>query len=237
MRATPLVLTVLISFPFPTPVRSQDLPPPSALKLPAEVRGSPQSEIVVKADTSAKKVGWRSLTPGLMIVTRSRLLDQREMVCFACVPGRYRLAAWCASPDGDVTEQVETTVVVDGVAPHPDPVVPDAFVASLQTAYDADADPKKAEQLKDLKAIWKLAPALCDPRNDGKDPATVGALIEVVRAAASAMTRDALKGVRVRLAEELKVALPDPTAALDDPTRARAKAAFTRLASSLDRVK
>jgi len=230
-KALPVLAILLLS---PAGAWSQDAPPPS-LKLPAEVRGSPGVEILVKAETTAKKVAWRALDPGLMLVSRSRLLDQKEMPVFACQPGRYRLAAWCCAGDGDVTEQQETVVVVEGAPPPPPGPTP--LTVALQAAYNADPDPKKAELLKDLRAVWKLAPGLCDRRNDGSDPATVEALLLIIKKAADGMSRDALKGVRVKIAEELKVALPDPKAPLTDLTLAAAKALFVRVSQSLEGVK
>lgn len=214
---------------------AQDGPPaPTPLKLPPEVRGAPQTVIRIRADTNVQKVRWRSLDHGLTLLDRDDLRDQREMRAFACAAGRYRVVAWCAAGD-DATELVETVVVVEGTPPPPAPPGPDTLAAALKTAYDAEAEPRKAEQVVLLAAVWREAVKYA---NTPQDQTLDALLTRIKTASASLVPPAALTGVRRRIAEELAAQLPATIdTPLDQPTRAKAAALFERIAKALEILK
>lgn len=207
-------------------------PAPPPLRLPAEVKAAPQSVIRIKAECATQKVRWRSLDSGLTLLDRDDLRDQREMRAFACSPGRYRVVAWCAAEGGDVTELVETVVVVAGAPPVPPPG-PDLFADALRAAYAADAASDKAAALADLATVWRLAVGYARAPQDK----TVGELVARVKAASASLAKDRLKGVRQRIAEELAAQFGNPSATLDGATAEKVAALFDRIAGTLEKLK
>ena len=196
-------------------------PAPAPLRLPAEVRAAPQTVIKLRAETATQKVRWRSLDPGLTLLDRDDLRDQREMRAFACEPGRYRVVAWCAAGD-DATELVETVVVVEG-----------SFAEAIKAAYLADTGSDKAAALGDLAAVWRLAVGYARSPQD----ATIGALMARVKAAGNSLARDRIKAVRECIAEELTAQFGNPAAPLDKDAAAKAAALFDRIATTLENLK
>ena len=207
-------------------------PAPAPLRLPAEVRAAPQTVIKLRAETATQKVRWRSLDPGLTLLDRDDLRDQREMRAFACAPGRYRVVAWCAAGD-DATELVETVVVVEGSPPPVPPPGPDLFAEAIKAAYLADTGSDKAAALGDLAAVWRLAVGYARSPQD----ATIGALMARVKAAGNSLARDRIKAVRECIAEELTAQFGNPAAPLDKDAAAKAAALFDRIATTLENLK
>ena len=226
--------SLLVLLLFAVPALAAD-----TLKLPAEVRAPAGQPVRVKAETESKKLRWRALDAGLSVVDRDDLADQRTAVVFSCKPGRYRLAAWCCTADGDVTDLVETVVVVDGSPPNPGPgpapppPAPGALKDALRAAYAANMDPDKAASLASLAALWRSAvPFAARPEVE-----TVGDLLTLVSKAAAGLTLDKLPGVRQAIAAHLRGVLPtDPAAPLTAAVRTTCAAEFARVAEALEGI-
>lgn len=88
-----------------------------ALKLPAEVSGTPGQFIVVTAETEGKVVRWVPLDTGLSMIPVGLLKDSKTAVLMA-PKGRYRLLAFTAAGD-EPSEPAVTVIVVDGAPPKP----------------------------------------------------------------------------------------------------------------------
>lgn len=222
-----VILMVLLC----APMHAQEQVP---LKLPPEVRGQAGQPVKVKAETTAKKVRWKTFDPGLTLLDRGDLADPLSMIVFSCRPGRYTLYAW-ASAGEDATELVPCVVVVEEGGPAPPPPGPDVFLEAVRAAYAADPDAAtKREDMLQLAAVWRQAVGLA------KKPAvaTVGELMGKVKEAAGTLAEGRLKGVRTRVGEELQTALAaDINSPLTGAVQNKVVALFERIATALEKVK
>lgn len=154
----------------------------------------------------------------------------------ASKPGLYRVIGVA---DGKLVRVIVQVGDVP-VPPGPGPVIPpDAFVAKLQSAFNADLGAAKANDLKQLIALYAEAVAFADKA----DFATASDLFAAVSAAAVALLppdangQRKLSGVRTLIAADLASVLPsDPDAPLTDAVRKAAAAAFAKYAAALARV-
>lgn len=118
--------------------------------------------------------------------------------------------------------------------PGPKPPAPppaDPLAAAVKAAYDADPDPGKAGQVKDLAELYKQAAELAaDPR-----VTTTGQLVERVKAAALVLKITGLTGVRKVVAGEVSAVMPDDVP-LTPAARTAAATVFTRVHAALKGV-
>jgi hypothetical protein len=232
-----LILALALS-QTPAPVPPAPAPTPSVGK---EERPAPPVWVEIKADpiltvlTAPTGSKWSLLDDGADLVS---LPDGRAVFGYATKPGRYRATA--STP----TAEVLRVVVIVGDLPKPpvpvppsppEPPVPtDPLIAKLKLAYDLDtrAAAKKNLDLLDLVELYKQAADLA-----GKpDVGTVAALIERVRMASKILIVEGLTDLRKVIAGELGAAFP-VDAPLDEPARAKAKAAFLKISEALKAVK
>jgi hypothetical protein len=135
--------------------------------------------------------------------------------------GKMTAPAWCRVTTGDVPP------------PIPPPVPTDPFTVTLQTAANLDtaADRTKIPQ---LAALYRQS---VNTVND-KSITTAKQLLDTMHGAAQSLIGDSLPNLRKALATELNATMPtQSTAVLDDATRAKAAAEFTKISTALSGVK
>ncbi len=152
--------------------------------------------------------------------------------------------AWVAKPVlGAVLGAAIVLAGQQGCLPLPGPLPPnppgpvppgpvDPFAAAVKLAYTAETDPKKAEQIALLAALYRQSGPTCQ-RQDLK---TVGELYSALKEAANRLIpAEALPKVRRAIADELNKLLPtDPAAPIDQPTRDLAAKKFAIVATILE---
>jgi hypothetical protein len=120
------------------------------------------------------------------------------------------------------------------VPPTP-PAPADTFASAVQTAFTAEADPEKADQVKQLASVFRLAAGVVK-----KDTtlATTADVLSRVSASRSAVLADTdLPKIRPVIGAELNKTLGGTPAALDATKRAEVSATLARAASALEGVK
>lgn len=148
----------------PTPIPPAPPEPPRPIIVPAVVEAKPCKFVLITAKTDAKVVKWqfKGDSNGADLAP----FDHKSTYFVACKEGGYRLQA-VASIVGEPVF-AECTVHVGGpgpvppVPPGPDPgpVPPtpdptDPFFFTLRNAYQLEASPDKAKQVKELAACYR----------------------------------------------------------------------------------
>jgi hypothetical protein len=113
-----------------------------------------------------------------------------------------------------------------------DPPAEDALTRDLRTLYRVDADPEKVKHATALADLYRW----CADAVAGQTYPTVGDLRKAVGAkSTSLLPVNVLLPVRMRVRDELRTVLPLKAGAkLDDSTRKKAAALFSRLANVMD---
>lgn len=162
------------------------------------------------------------------------VFDSGKYAVFLLAPGE-KLRVTVTGPDKAKTR---LTLVASGEpGPPPKPPEPiDALKAAVAKAYADDASPDKAEQRKNLAALYRAASDLATKKNAKGEyaDATLGAFLARLQTASDDFVGDAaLKGVRQIVRGELNklFATDGPLA---DADRLKLAALFTRLATILD---
>jgi hypothetical protein len=215
-------------------------PAPPTLKIPPEIKPAGQYAMLAP-DTDAVAVTYVGLDrvdpiPSAVLKDgRLFLLDTRGLA-----KGRYRFAAVGAGKDG---EQARTDfVVVVGDAPPgptpPDPTpgpIDDPLTKALQTAYAAEADPKKDEHRKALAGLYRAGAEFANR----EDVTTWGRLLSAMREAATATGLDGkVPLLRVAVRDHGLSGLPsEAQRPLDAAGRKLAAETFTKVAVALEGVK
>lgn len=119
-----------------------------------------------------------------------------------------------------------------GPQPPPDPVVPDAFQATIQAAFVADGKP--AAQAAQLASLYKMSgPTVSNPAFTKSAD-----VLNAMHSAATTLIGDKLPSVRRVLADDFnKVIGGKSDTVLDAPTRAIIQAEFLKAQQSLEVVK
>jgi len=201
----------------------------------------------VKADADGRawlSVGEKAAAEWELVDRAGATLDVppgSTVAVFSAVrPGAYRVVAVAEG------KLVRCVVLVGDVPPPPKPGPPDPpapvdeLVAKLQAAYKLETGATKAQDLKQLIALYLEASDFAKK----SDFATAEQLFTAVAAAAAALLPDdpatgarRLGGLRKAISTDLVAVLPtDPAAALTDEVRAQASAAFARYAKALGGV-
>lgn len=221
-----------------------------SLKLPTEVRGSPGSFVVVRAETDGAKVKWYSLSAGLNVFPAELLADKKATVVTANAPGRYRLMAWTAIGGEPSDAEIVQVVIGDVPPPGPGPVPPpgpgpvppppgpiDPLTKRIYDALLADTD-SPTDKRKHAAALAGFYAAMAAHVGD-KSIATIGDFLSDYRKAIpSIIPAGAISGTRkVCGAEVSNLAGEDPDKAIDDSMRAAFVDLFKKIAASLESFK
>lgn len=210
-----------------------------SVTLPKEVKGEPGSFVRVAAETDGAHVRWLSLDPGLSVFPSDLLKDSKTTVVVAQKAGRYRIAAWTAK--GDTPSEAAIAVVIigePGPDPGPGPKPPDPtdpLTKSLQTAFDRETDPNKAELRRAFAAVYKEAANVADAaeiKTWGNYFAVIGTMHDKLG------TRGKLPVLQTAVGEFLKERFPtDGTKTMTKDDRVLATQTFGKLAGALEGVK
>jgi hypothetical protein len=211
-------------------------PPPDVT---SEVKARPGRIATIEAKTEGKAVRWAIGDPDADADLIPLTADGRRVLFSSPVTGRYHLLCWTADADGPSDAARVLVIVGDAPPVPPTPPVPpappvpaDPLTGELQALYAVDATPLKAAHMKQLVALYSLAPQHVDAA------ATAEELAELVRKASAALLPpDAIFEVRRRVAAEVGKTLGDGFRPLTPELRLVAKAAYARVAKSLSEVK
>ncbi len=212
-------------------------PPGPAITLPSELKARPGRLLLIQAKTDGKIIRWVSLSEDADLLP---YLDQ-SAIFSAPSPGRYRVLAYTAAGDTPSLPAI-TTVVVEGPSPPvppgpgPGPNPADPFMQGLRTAYAAETDAAKAQQVALLAALYRNVAASTVNQQELK---TLGDLYQVLRTAGAALLpATALPKVRRVIADELDRTLGTNAAMpLDDASRKKVADEMSRMAKTLESLK
>lgn len=212
---------------------------PPKLEVPSEVR--PAGEYArftpVTDGSSVLYVGLSGLDP---FPTEELKDGKRFLLPVRGVPaGRYKFAAVAANKAGEQSRADFVVVVGDApapVPPGPDPVIPpvpvDPLVKLLADAFGTEAAPDKRERVRALADVMREAARLSD-RADLDTNAALTAAVTVERRAKVGESLPAVrKAIGAYMGGEFS---PDPFT-LNGESRAKFKAAYSKLAAALDVV-
>ena len=215
-------------------------PAPSAavLKLPAQVQAQPGQPFAVIAEGNLKWMRW-TIPAGLTRVpVEMTAYGARGFVGYGPA-GVYEFRV--EGTRDDQYMEAKCVVFIGQPAPTPpgpkppDPPRPnDPLAAELQSLYDAERSPKKAEYRDTLASIYTTAAA-----GALRDPAvtTTGQLFAKLRTVSQLLLPDdALRPIRERLAAECRQNFA-ADAALTDELRAKGCQCFERIAAALAALK
>lgn len=154
-----------------------------------------------------------------------KLVELPDRVYFNGEAGTYTITVIVANIEGGkIVTKKHTDTVKLGRAPQPPPV-PDA----LQTAYDQETDPKKAEYVAKLAALYKTA------AEGGVSGDTNLEIFNAMLSASRKMIPEAvIPKVRAVIGSRLNPILNPPAAKAD---RARVSAEFAAIAKALQSLK
>jgi hypothetical protein len=159
----------------PTPPPPPPIPPPdpasTEIVVPAAVTGNPGRQIAIVSKGTAPWIEWHLLdkpVEGLPLPIDITPLDKGTTVIFTAPdPGTYYLEALADSktqtPNRYLTRSVVKVTIGTpppvppgpGPGPVPPPVPVDPFMAALQAAWAADADPAKASERDILQGMYQ----------------------------------------------------------------------------------
>lgn len=195
------------------------------LKLPETVKAQPCKLVRIQAETKGKKVIW--IVPAQF---EADALEGTKLVGVVAAPGTYRILAITSIEDEPIV--AETTLIVEGLAPIPPE---DSLKKELQTLYTADANPKKAEQIKWLADVYRAAVAFTADR----EIVTADRLAAMVRTARQSKIPDTdLKTIRDRITVEVSALLPTEEGTPMTPEiRSKAAQIYARIATALEAIK
>lgn len=208
------------------------------VKLPTEVKGDPNTFIIIKSETDCKELRWLVLDSGLSMMPPELLKDSRTAVVIAGRPGRYRVLAYGALKD--TASEPAVCVVVLGEVPPVPPVPPkpdpdDPLLGVLSAAYHADVSDRKAEDIKQLAAIYRQA-----AKDTVRRPeiTTLAMIQSTMKKAITGLIEERLGGVRQSIGAELRKTLPtEAEAILDTVLRDKVAKEFDRIGRTLEQVK
>ncbi len=95
--------------------------PSTPLELPSEVKGEVGSYIKIPAKTEGKEVRWVGLDTGLQVFPVELLKDSKTAIVSATKPGRYRVLAYTAGKEGELSDPAICIVIIGDAPPDPGP--------------------------------------------------------------------------------------------------------------------
>lgn len=213
-----------------------------SVKLPAELKADRGRLIRVPVTYEGDDVAWR--IDARLDSFREYDPDPKSVRLVVLIPpnvadGEYELAAIAAK--GGKLSTFSVCKIVVGQAPGPvpppgpTPGPVDPLLGVLSSAYHADVSDTKADDVKQLAAVYRQAAKETVRR---PELTRLGEIRSTVGKAISGLMEDRLSGVRQAVAAELRRTLPtDAEAPLDTALRDKVAGEFTRLAKLLDQLK
>lgn len=195
-------------------------------------------ELQAEGDLTGAAVLWD--------VSPDELADVRELpggkVVFTGPPGNYRITCTVVRlKDGQTIADRQRFKVTIGTPVPPVPPVPpepppdDGLTKTLRAAYAAEADGQKAGQAAFLASVYRGAGVLVDRADITTNKQLLAALHTVVEAPGVGLKSTQLMVVRNAVADYLDAELGKSASAPVD--KAKARAAFARVAASLEALR
>lgn len=227
---------------------AEPTPTPEPLTIASEFTGNPMEPLTLSCE-AAGMVRWRVVDPGLVLMVDG---TTKKPVCIACKQATYRVECWTAV-GGQPTDIYSTMVTIGNPSPpkpppppdppKPDPPKPpppapvDPLTAKFQAAYDAETNGGAAKKKAALGLLIGLMEAMAEHAKKPGITNLADLLADYRTVASEMLLPDSLVGIRQLIAAEVAAAFGTDSVTLDDATRAKAVALWTRLAKALAGVK
>ena len=202
------------------------------ISLPQSINCTPNTFVIVQAQTKGKEVKFVPLSAGLSIFPSDLLVSKTQTVVLAAKSGKYQIGAYTAIQDKP-SEFVITTINVAGDS-MPDPVKPDVIPQlqlDLQSAYDKNKDANKAIDKANAVLVFRNALGKLDGAK------TAGEVNELIRKERSALIPNNLSfsGEKQVVSEYLKKNLGEDSEVLIDLNKT--KSILSDIIKALEGVK
>lgn len=224
MQYCDLILLLVVAVADPPEPPIQPSPPAATLELGQPVTVAVGQKCVLVAETTAKKVTWK--TPA---GADSLSLDGKRLAVWA-IPGTYTFTAMVPSGDDVISKEIILTVT----GPRPPPIDPitDALLAPAQAAYSLDTSATKAADRVLLMNTYKaLAAGL-------GTVTTAGELATLIEKTREARIDGRLATVRVIFGKEFDTLIPKlASTVLTAEHKAKASSELNRYAAILEVIK
>jgi hypothetical protein len=206
-------------------------------KIDAEIKAKPGRLLKLNA-SAPTPIKWINTSDAVDLIPDS---NGKSAIFFPTAPGRYKIAVYTADPKDGPSEPAYCVVIVEGdvpPTPKPDPTpvpVPpnDPLAVDLKALFAAEPVASRTQDVAKLAGVYRAGTLIVTDAN----VKTLGDLKKALAAGSAVLPTTALVPLRKRIATELATLGTDPDAALDAAGRDKAKALFTRIASSLEVLK
>lgn len=236
--ATAAFVSWALSWPVSAVPQRLSAQPPSSkradapyVKLPATKTVSPNRYFCLKPDTNCTSLKW-IIPTGLDQLDPEIQLKDKNIIVLIGDAGTYVVQAYGAL--GDQASDLASCTITIGTPPPPTP--PDPLTASLQTAFNQDADADKAKSLAFLQSVYA---GMSDQAKSWTDVHTnADALVKmkaVVEAPSVGLTATQVQNLRKAMAAEFVKAFGTTATAPIDLTALSAE--LLKIANALKGIK